>query len=91
MRKITLRHVPAAVAAKEEFDCNGTLYSVNDGGKYIVYSYGKHFPVAMYRDGAWTYNSDRYSPTTGRHQSMVRMGIGSNYTSVDTDTIKGLL
>jgi hypothetical protein len=35
-KRITLRHVPANVASRTEFDCNGTLYSVDVDGKYII-------------------------------------------------------
>jgi hypothetical protein len=91
-KRITLRHVPANVASRTEFDCNGTLYSVDVDGKYIIYSYGKHFPVAVYIKGHWYVNQDRFSQSTSRHQHMVRMGlIGENQTGVDTPTIKAMV
>jgi hypothetical protein len=90
--RITLRQVPHAVANTEIFNCNDTLYSETDGGKYIVYSYGKHFPVAVRINSKWYVNQDKFSPTTGRHQHMVRMGlIGENQTGVDTPTIKAMV
>ena len=37
--------------------------------RYVVYSYGKHFPMYIYEGGAWYANIDKYSPSTSRHQS----------------------
>lgn len=39
--------------------------------RYVVYSYGTHFPMYIYdkTTGQWYGNSDKYSPTTTRHQS----------------------
>lgn len=91
MHRITLRQVPQSVADRIVFNCNDTLYSVDVSGKYIIYSYGNHFPVAVYHDGTWTYNEEYYSPTTARHQHKVRMGMGNNFTAVDTATIKGMI
>ncbi|WNO06030.1 hypothetical protein [Rhodoferax mekongensis] len=72
----TLQKVPGLVAARQEFDCNGTLFGYTKGDLYIVYSYGTHFPVAVFKDGGWLVNKDKYSRTTSKHQSKVRQGIG---------------
>ena len=37
--------------------------------RYVVYSYGKHFPMYIYEGGHWYANIDKYSPSTSRHQS----------------------
>lgn len=72
----TLRDVPKLVEARQDFDCNGTLFGFNKGGLYVVYSYGTHFPVAVYKNGVWLVNEDKYSRTTSKHQGYVRRGIG---------------
>lgn len=43
------------------------------GGLYVVYSYGPHFPLALfdYDAGKWFHNTDKYSSTTSRHFSHV--------------------
>ncbi len=43
-------------------------------GFYIVYSYGKHFPMFAYDETAaqWFGNGSKYSHTTTRHQSHAR-------------------
>lgn len=41
---------------------------------YIVYSYGRHFPIYIWDDEAlcWYGNSSKYSNTTTRHQNNAR-------------------
>lgn len=72
----TLSDVPSLVHNRKDFDCNGTLFGFTKGDVYVVYSYGTHFPVAVYKDGRWLVNQDRYSRTTSNHQSKVRHGVG---------------
>lgn len=40
-----------------------------DGIRYIVYSYGEHFPMFIHCNGTWYENEDRYSRTTSKHRS----------------------
>lgn len=44
--------------------------------RYVVYSYGTHFPLFIWQAfangsplGQWFENQDRYSPTTSKHKS----------------------
>ena len=37
--------------------------------RYVVYSYGKHFPLFVNQDGIWYENQDRYSVSTSKHRS----------------------
>ena len=39
---------------------------------YVVYSYGKHFPMYIWANGIWFANEDKYSRTTTRHQLQAR-------------------
>jgi len=48
---------------------------VNNNGWYVVYSYGYHFPIYAYINGAWIKNSDKYSVSTSRHQSQAEPDI----------------
>ena len=54
------------------------------GNIYTVYSYGLHFPLLVYDANIdkWFINTDKYSPTTARHQKLFPQGI--NATPVDT-------
>jgi len=51
---------------------NHTLFGGRQGDRFIVYSYGVHFPLYVWDDGQWYENEDRYSTTTSRHRTQVR-------------------
>ena len=38
----------------------------------VLFSYGRHFPMALPIPGGWLFNGDRYSVTTTRHQGEAR-------------------
>ncbi len=37
--------------------------------QYAVYSYGSHWPLFIWEDGAWYENSGKYSLSTTKHRS----------------------
>ena len=39
--------------------------------RYVVTSYGNHFPLFIWEDGVWYENVDKYSPTTTKHKSQL--------------------
>ena len=70
MSRIANYQVSGFVIDREEFKTNnGTLYGVHIDNKYVVFSYGQHFPLFIYVDGRWFENSDKYSVTTSKHHS----------------------
>lgn len=85
---ITNRQIPSRVSALEAFKTgNGTVFAEWQKGCYVVYSYGRHFPIAVVvprsrvngqgvevKRGVYV-NSDRYSVTTSRHQGLVKQGL----------------
>ncbi len=81
------------IRARREFHTgNKTIFAqVDHAGRYVVYSYGRHFPMAVYVDGRWIVNSDRYSVTTTRHQGYVRQAVGAGYESADTAKLRRML
>jgi hypothetical protein len=53
---------------------NATVKDFTEEHKlYVVYSYGEHFPLAVYEDKTmhWYHNTDGYSTSTGKHKSQV--------------------
>lgn len=72
---VTNRMIPGLIERRAEFKANN-VFAVDVGGGYAVYSYGLHFPMAALINGVWYVNSDKYSVTTSRHQSLVKQGIG---------------
>src|SRR5690554_1947013 len=45
-----------------------------------LYSYGYHFELAIHLDWGFLCNGDRYSPSTGKHQSILRSVLDGNPT-----------
>ena len=71
MYRIANKNCRRYVENREEVDGNN-LFARWHGKVYVVYSYGEHYPMFMYRKGWWYENSDSYSRTTGRHHSNAR-------------------
>jgi|SRR6187399_931186 len=79
MIRATLRTAKGLVNGRRLFK-GSNIYSEwlseADGSneRYVVYSYGSHFPMYVYDSttGRWYGNSERYSPSTSRHQSSCR-------------------
>lgn len=65
------------------------LYGVEENNKFVVYSYGRHFPLFAYVDGQWYENSDRYSVTTSKHRSQSHPLCDT--TKVSTTELKNLI
>lgn len=65
------------------------------GDNYVVYSYGRHFPMYFWDDSSatWFGNKDKYSRTTTRHQSYARPATRrpDDIQWVDTDTLKDIM
>ena len=61
------------VNSLEEFQGSNT-YGKDYEDIYVVYSYGSHFPMYIYDKGQdrWIGNTDKYSQSTTRHQSLLR-------------------
>ena len=55
---------------------------------YVVYSYGKHWPLFIYDDriGKWIGNHDKYSRSTSRHWSQAHPGGEVQHHSIDEIT-----
>lgn len=86
---------------RDEFETNNeTMYGrwkyrdINEGdsGRYVVYSYGDHFPMYVYdsKTCQWYGNKDKYSRTTSCHQSKARprAGVADWF---DTETMKRIV
>lgn len=58
------------VQQRKPFQGNNT-YGTYVDDRYVVYSYGEHWPLFVYDDGRWFANSDRYSHTTSKHRSQL--------------------
>lgn len=72
VKRIANRDAAMYVRGRVEFQ-GSNLYARWDlpNGLYCVFSYGEHFPLAVWDGtvGRWFHNTDRYSPTTSKHAS----------------------
>ena len=76
-KRISRRDARAKVQALEAFQThNGTLYArwetyhpvgTPSPHRYVVYSYGEHWPLFVSCDGVWYGNANKRSPTTSQH------------------------
>lgn len=107
MSKIANRNARAYVDRLEEFQGSNIFAewrdkifddplkkAINELAKvrvYVVYSYGKHFPMYANIAGQWYGNRDKYSPTTSKQQSQTRPSYSNNMVWVDTDALRVLI
>jgi hypothetical protein len=42
------------------------------GDMFVVYSYGRHFPMYVWANDMWIANKDKFSQSTSKHQSQLR-------------------
>lgn len=71
MAKVTNRQARQYVQKREPFKGANTFGEYADSGVYVVYSYGRHWPLFVCVDGKWLENEDRYSVTTSKHRSQL--------------------
>lgn len=83
--------LPALIRRREIFKA-GNVFSEIRNGIYAVYSYGHHFPLAVYsEDGRWHVNFDKYSPSTTIQQSKTGVRSLPNYIGISTDKAVALI
>jgi len=72
--KIANKDASQYVNRCESFNGNNTKGARYNDNLYVVYSYGHHFPMYVYdyTTREWYENSDKYSPTTSKHQTQCR-------------------
>ncbi len=71
MKKIANRDAADYVAKRVEFD-GSNLLARWEGAKYVVYSYGYHFPLLVYADDIWFETSSKFSVSTSKQLSQCR-------------------
>ena len=92
--RIANKNAREAIKHLKEFKANN-LFAVREKSianpanwKYVVYSYGYHFPIYTCLD-KWYVNKDKYSVSTSRHQNQCKPeGIELIYLS--TEDMKAL-
>jgi hypothetical protein len=74
MKQIANRNARQVVTDMLEFKGSNTFGVWENPACYVVYSYGKHFPMYVFDVVAnmWFGNYDKYSSSTSKHQSQLR-------------------
>lgn len=68
--RVANKDARAYVQQRKPFQGSNT-YGACIEDRYVVYSFGAHFPLFVYDDGRWFANSDRYSLTTTKHRGQL--------------------
>ena len=99
MNKTANKDCASYVTKREEFK-GSNLFGEWDGASdyfdisdtynlYIVYSYGRHFPIYLYLNGVWYENTDKYSVSTSKHQTQARPEAST--VKVDARSIRDII
>jgi len=77
MKRVANKDARIRVQNRKEFEGSNTLaewrsttYSPRDS-RYIVYSYGHHWPLFIWENGVWYENEDRASVSTSKHRTQL--------------------
>ena len=70
------------------FNANN-IFSEVKNNCYVVYSYGYHFPMYVFRSGKWYANKDKYSITTSSQQTQSKPDNIDVY--VKTEVLKDII
>ena len=79
------------VEKRQEFD-GSNLYARKIGKLYVVYSYGEHYPMFLFRKGWWYENIDGSSVSTSRQRSQARPNYSRNISrTLTTKDMKNII
>lgn len=75
MKKISNSRVGYHIAERKEFiTTTGSMYGQKLGENgFVVYSYGTHWPLALWNGRFWLLNTERKTATTNRHGVIARL------------------
>ena len=68
---VNLKSVRGCVEDLKPFK-GSSVFGVMEDGVYKVFSYGRHWPILVNKDGRWFENTDKRSKTTSRHLTACR-------------------
>ena len=76
--RIANKDMSRAINNLDEFQ-GSNVFAEYKYGKYIIFSYGYHFPMYVNMNGKWIGNSDKYSMTTLKHKTQANPGNVDKY------------
>lgn len=86
MPRVNTREAHLFIAELQPFSSNGAIYGEFDKlGDYVVKSYTTPIFIYQTQTGKAFVNCERYSNTTSKHQSQVRLAVGKmdNITALE--------
>tara|TARA_R100001480_G_scaffold53717_1_gene66911 strand:+ start:98 stop:391 length:294 start_codon:yes stop_codon:yes gene_type:complete len=90
MDRVANKDCRSYVERKEEFE-GSNLYARKIGKLYVVYSYGEHYPMFLFRKGWWYENGDGSSRSTARQRSQARPYEVSWRSLLTTEDLKNII
>lgn len=90
MIKISNKLAAEYVRTTSEFKGSNT-WGQMEHGSYVVYSYGYHYPMFVFKNGKWYENSDKYSVTTSKHKSILRPDFTWDIIKLTTKELRELI
>lgn len=82
MERIANRDASSYVRRRQEFK-GSNLFGAHIGDRYVVYSYGAHWPMFIHVDGTWFENQDKYSRTTSKQKGQAHPGAATTKLSTE--------
>ncbi|NQT22343.1 MAG: hypothetical protein HQ579_02775 [Candidatus Omnitrophica bacterium] len=89
MKNVSNKNAGWSVEHCEAFKGSNTYGQHEHNGVYKAYSYGSHFPIYAFKEGRWYRNTDKYSPSTSKHQGQLKP-FASEFIGLDTAGMKAL-
>lgn len=87
MERIANRDASSYVRRRQEFK-GSNLFGTFHDERYVVYSYGVHWPMFIHDGGKWYENADKYSRSTGMQKKQAHPG--SDTIKLDVDQMRAL-
>ena len=90
MNRIANKNSRIHTTNKESFE-GSNLYAKDVKKCYVVFSYGLHFPLYIFKEGNWYENESNYSITTSKHKFQSRPNIDKLFILSSTEEMIELL
>lgn len=88
-KKISNKNASIFTTDRVEFKANN-IFSEKKNDVYVVYSYGYHFPMFVWKEGIWYENMDKYSVSTSKQQTQSRP-LGARTLKMKTQDLETLV
>ena len=88
MVKIANKNASSLIGNLVEFQGSNTFGVREKDGVYVVYSYGKHFPMYACINGEWFETMEKYSVSTSKQQTQLRPSVFGEIYLIEGERLK---